>query len=68
MSLLAFEVTRNDVEAALLSENLDDSMIDNLFEFEINTDAVQRSALRGLTMDEQVNFAHEDIRDQYQAM
>lgn len=66
---MAFEITEDDVEH-VLSKHIKDvsrEMIENAFE-EIDHDRVEKSALYGNEMEEQLEYALKDIEEQLQEL
>lgn len=66
---MAFEITEDDVEHGLSKHIKDVSreMIENAFE-EIDHDRVEKSALYGNEMEEQLEYALKDIEEQLQEL
>lgn len=62
---MAFEITEDDVEGVLCQhlKNVSSEMVEKAFD-EIDHDQVEKSALHGDDMDEQLEFALKDIESQ----
>jgi hypothetical protein len=65
----AFEITTDDVQtvfAKFFGEHISDDAAEEIFDNYIHLDDVERSALRGSDIDEQTQFAHDEIKEQLQ--
>ena len=65
----AFEITTDDVQtvfAKFFGEHISDDAAEEIFDNYIHLDDVEHAALRGGDIDEQTQFAHDEIKEQLQ--
>jgi hypothetical protein len=66
---LAFQITTDDIQTVFakhFGEHISDEIAEEIFDNYVHLDDVERAALRGSDMDEQTQFAHDEIKEQLQ--
>jgi hypothetical protein len=65
----AFEITTDDIQTVFaknFGEHISDEVAEEIFDNYIHFDDVERAVLRGNNIDEQTQFAHDEIKVQLQ--
>jgi hypothetical protein len=65
----AFEITTDDIQTVFeknFGEHITDDAAEEIFDNYIHLDDVEHAALRGGDIDEQTQFAHDEIKEQLQ--
>lgn len=66
---LAFKITSDDIQTVFskhFGEHISDEVAEEIFDNYVHIEDVERAALRGNDMNDQTQFAHDEIKEQLQ--